>query len=37
MDQANSKIVISTIPLLLIYPLLQKYFITRIVVGSVKE
>jgi putative aldouronate transport system permease protein len=33
----SAKIVISVIPLLVIYPTLQKYFTTGLVVGAVKE
>ena len=32
-----AKIVVSTIPLLVIYPFLQKYFVTGMVIGAVKE
>ena len=31
------KIVVSTIPLLVIYPFLQKYFVTGMTIGAVKE
>jgi ABC-type glycerol-3-phosphate transport system permease component len=34
---SSAKVVISTIPIMIIYPFLQRYFVTGLVMGAVKE
>jgi len=33
----NAQIIITTLPIIMIYPFLQKYFINGMMVGSIKE
>lgn len=34
---SSAKVVVSTIPIMIIYPFLQRYFVTGLVMGAVKE
>lgn len=33
----SASIVISTVPILIVYPFLQKYFVQGVMIGAVKE
>lgn len=33
----NAAVVVATLPIVIVYPLLQKYFINGVILGSVKE
>ena len=33
----NATVVVATMPIIIVYPVLQKYFINGVMLGSVKE